>query len=120
MTVDLVEGHPRIEEVRNQVAIKRGPLVYCIETPDLPKGASTLDVHLPCDAELSVEHKPEFLGGVSVINAQVLLRPDEGQGMYRKVTRPAWQAYDTTFVPYFAWSNRGTAEMTVFVPVIWS
>ena len=28
MEVSFVEGHPRIEEVRNQVAIKRGPVVY--------------------------------------------------------------------------------------------
>ena len=37
MEVKFVEGHPRIEEVRNQVAIKRGPVVYCLETPDLPE-----------------------------------------------------------------------------------
>ena len=120
MTTDLVEGHPRIEEVRNQVAIKRGPLVYCIESPDLPDGTGILDVHLPGNADLAVEHKPNFLGGVSVINGSVLLRQDEGKGMYRKVARPSWKEYDATFVPYFAWSNRGTAEMTVFMPVIWS
>ncbi|MEO0472844.1 MAG: beta-L-arabinofuranosidase domain-containing protein, partial [Bacteroidota bacterium] len=30
MDVQLMEGHARIEEVRNQVAIKRGPVVYCL------------------------------------------------------------------------------------------
>ena len=29
MDIKRLEGHPRIEEVRNQVAIKRGPVVYC-------------------------------------------------------------------------------------------
>ncbi|MCK5617334.1 glycoside hydrolase family 127 protein, partial [Candidatus Pacearchaeota archaeon] len=36
MDIKLIEGHRRIEEVRNQAAIKRGPVVYCVETPDLP------------------------------------------------------------------------------------
>ena len=47
MDIKLLEGHPRIEEVRNQVAIKRGPVVYCIESPDLPEGTDILDVYLP-------------------------------------------------------------------------
>jgi DUF1680 family protein len=120
LTVDLVEGHPRIEEVRNQVAIKRGPLVYCIESPDLPKGSNTLDVHLPAPTGFEVEHRKDFLGGVSVIRGEVLLREDQGVGMYRRVSRPRWTRHKATFVPYFSWSNRGTAEMTVFMPVIWA
>lgn len=40
MDIKLIEGHPRIEEVRNQVAIKRGPVVYCVESPDLPEGTA--------------------------------------------------------------------------------
>ena len=119
MEVTLVEGHPRIEEVRNQVAIKRGPVVYCVETPDLPEGTNITDVYLQGDASLDVEHRPDFLGGVTVITGEVLLRTDQGSGMYRPVKKPEWQRYAATFVPYFAWSNRGPAEMSVFIPVIW-
>lgn len=116
----LVEGHPRIEEARNQVAIQRGPLVYCVETPDLPEGSRVLDVHVPHDIELAVEHRPEFLGGVTVLRGEVLLRTDPGGGMYRPLGETEWKRTEMTFVPYFAWSNRGTAEMTVFMPVVWS
>ena len=119
MDVTLVEGHPRIEELRNQVAIKRGPLVYCIESPDLPEGTRILDVYLRGKTDLQVNHRPDFLGGVSTIAGEVLLRCDDGEGMYRTVKQPTWRSCETTFVPYFAWSNRGTSEMTVFVPVIW-
>lgn len=45
METKLIVGHPLIEEVRNQAAIKRGPVVYCIETPDLPENTSILDAH---------------------------------------------------------------------------
>lgn len=120
MEINLVEGHSRIEEVRNQIAIKRGPIVYCIESPDLPKNTEVLDVYFNGDTKLEVEHQTDFLGGVSIINGEVLLRKDKSEGMYRTVTKPEWESYKTKFVPYFAWSNRGQAEMTVFMPVVWS
>ncbi|QDS98491.1 glycoside hydrolase family 127 protein [Adhaeretor mobilis] len=119
MAINFIEGHPLIEEARNQVAIKRGPIVYCIESPDLPENTKTLDVYLQGDAVLTATHQPEFLGGVTTIRGNVLLRTDDGQGMYRVVEKPRWESYETNFVPYFAWSNRGTAEMTVFMPVVW-
>ena len=115
----LMEGHPRIEEVRNQVAIKRGPVVYCLESPDLPKNTSITDVYLDGNAPLKATFEPKFLGGVTRIEASLLLRKNEAKGMYRKVSKPDWKLYKGQFVPYYAWSNRGTAEMTVFVPVVW-
>jgi DUF1680 family protein len=39
--------------------------------------------------------------------------------MYTAVKQPNFQEYKANLVPYYAWSNRGTAEMTVFMPVIW-
>lgn len=119
MDITMVEGHPRIEEVRNQVALKRGPLVYAIESPDLPEDTKILDVYLPGEQELKAVFRPDFLGGVTVIEAEVALRTDQKEGMYRKVTKPAFTTFPTQFVPYYAWSNRGTSEMTVFVPIIW-
>ena len=37
MPAQLIEANPLVEETRNQVAIKRGPIVYCLESPDLPE-----------------------------------------------------------------------------------
>lgn len=119
MDIRLIEGHPRIEEVRNQVAIKRGPVVYCIESPDLPGETGILDVYLPETSELKAEYKPDFLGGLATISGDVLLRKDKTDGMYRVLNEPEWLRTRTQFVPYFAWSNRGTAEMTVWMPLVW-
>ena len=120
MNATFVEGHPRIEEVRNQVAIKRGPLVYCVETPDLPEGTSILDVYVDGSTTLESKFDSEFLGGVNVISVDAFLRPDTEETMYRTVKRPQWKNFKATFVPYYAWSNRGLSEMTVFVPVVWT
>lgn len=119
MPIQFMEGHPRIEEIRNQVAVKRGPLVYCIESPDLPKESNILDVYIPADAQLKPVHRPDFLGGVTTLTTEVLLRQDQGQGMYRSLSRSSWKTQETQLVPYFSWSNRGLAEMTVFLPIIW-
>jgi len=119
MGIALVEGDPRIEEVRNQVAIKRGPVVYCVESPDLPEGTSILDVYLPEKSRLSAQHRPQFLGGLTTIRGDVLLRVDKTEGMYRTVTKPTWRSVGTTFVPYYAWCNRGQSEMTVWMPIVW-
>jgi DUF1680 family protein len=119
MGVTFVEGHPCIEEVKNQVAIKRGPIVYCIETPDLPKNISILDVYINGRSELTVNHQPDFLGGITTISGELLLRKDKEDTIYRTVEKPEWTSYKANFMPYYAWSNRGQAEMTVFMPVIW-
>ena len=35
MPVKLLEANPLAEEIRNQVVVKRGPLVYCLESMDI-------------------------------------------------------------------------------------
>ena len=119
MPATFIEGHPRIEEVRNQVAVKRGPVVYCIESPDLPLNTSILDVYIDGNSELNVVHDEQFLGGITTIEASLLLRKGTGDKMYNTVSKPCWEQLKTKLVPYFAWSNRGLAEMTVFMPIKW-
>ena len=120
MPIHLIEGHPRIEEVRNQVALKRGPVVYCIESPDLPENASILNVYLPSNAKLTAKYQPDFLGGTTTIQADVLLRKDKNEKMYNTLEKPEWANFQTQFIPYYAWSNRGQSDMTVWVPVFWN
>ena len=119
MDITLIEGHPRIEETRNQVAIKRGPVVYCIESPDLPKNTDILDVYLPVPSDLKAEYQPEFLGGLTTISGNVALRKDKKEGMYRTLVKPEWETIQTQFVPYYSWCNRGQSEMTVWMPIVW-
>lgn len=119
MDIQLVEANPRIEELRNQIAIQRGPIVYCIESPDLPKQTKILDVYFSASSNLSTTYRPNFLGGLATIEGSILIRKDKVLGMYSQVKKPKWKNVDATFIPYYAWSNRGLAEMTVFMPVVW-
>lgn len=120
MEVKFIEGHPRIEEVRNQVAVKRGPIVYAIESADLPPETSIADVYVSGSKELKPVYRADFLGGVTALEGEILLRTEEqGEQMYREVQRPKFKAHQTQLIPYYAWSNRGRGEMTVFMPVLW-
>ncbi|WP_246041070.1 glycoside hydrolase family 127 protein [Flavivirga rizhaonensis] len=118
MDIKLLEGNPLIEEVRNQATIKRGPVVYCVESPDLPKDTDILDVYLPIKSELTATYKPDLLGGVTAISGNVKLRKDDKKGMYRELSDLKWKNHKAQFVPYFAWSNRGESEMSVWLPLI--
>ncbi|WP_282124407.1 glycoside hydrolase family 127 protein [Algibacter mikhailovii] len=120
MEITFIEGHTRIEEVRNQVAVKRGPIVYCVESPDLPQNTNIVDVYLNSDTPLHAEYKPDFLKGVTTISAELFLRKNSNEEkMYRTVKKPTFETYKTQLVPYYSWSNRGQAEMTVFLPILW-
>ncbi|MEO9890914.1 beta-L-arabinofuranosidase domain-containing protein [Aurantibacter sp.] len=119
METKFIEGHPRIEEVRNQVAVKRGPIVYTLESPDLPKGTAITDVYISSSEELRPVFKPDFLGGVITIETDLLIRKDNLESMYNEVKKPKMENYATQLIPYYTWSNRGQGEMTVFMPIIW-
>ncbi|OEK08288.1 hypothetical protein A8C32_02195 [Flavivirga aquatica] len=119
MDIKLIGGHSEIEEVRNQVAIKRGPIVYCAESTDLPKYSKILDIYLPQSSELKANYIPNLLGGVTTISGDIKLRKEKTNGMYYEVKKPEWETVKTKFIPYFSWANRGLSEMTVWLPIIW-
>lgn len=120
MPITMVEGHARIEEVRNQVAVKRGPIVYCIETPDLPENTEIVDVYLNSKTPLTAQYHPNLLSGVTTIEGELLIRKNSSKKqMYTTISKPEFTSYKTQLVPYYSWSNRGDAEMTVFLPIVW-
>jgi len=119
MDIKLVEGNPRIEEVRNQVAVQRGPIVYCIESPDLPEKTSILDVYISESPNLKATYRADFLGGLTTIDGNIFIRKNKVIKMYDSINKSKWESVAARFIPYYAWSNRGLAEMTVFMPVIW-
>jgi DUF1680 family protein len=118
MPAQLIEANPLVEETRNQVAIQRGPIVYCLESPDLPEGVRLQDVVLPASATLVAQHDAKLLGGVTVVNADVLVRPTErwDNSLYRPLRPRSERATKVRFIPYYAWSNRGPSEMSVWLP----
>jgi hypothetical protein len=114
----MIEANPLVEEARNQVAIQRGPIVYCLESPDLPPGVRINDVSIPADATLTPQFEPDLLGGVTVIETDAVARTsaDWSGRLYRPVAAERGRKIRVRLIPYFAWSNRGESEMSVWLP----
>ena len=94
-----IDAHPLVAAQRGRVALRYGPLVYCLEGCDHAAPLETL--RLPADAALHAEHRPELLGSVTVILADGVDQAGAPQPL--------------TFVPYYAWDNRAPGEMAVWV-----
>lgn len=118
MPAVFVEANPLVEETLNQVAIKRGPVVYCVESADL-KGAKLGDVSLPANVDLVARFDQRLLGGVAVVDATLTVRTsgDWDGKLFRELTPRASKTVKAQFVPYFAWGNRDTGEMSVWLPL---
>ena len=119
MEARLVKAHPRVEEARNQIAVMRGPVVYCLESVDLPAGVALAEIHIPRDIRLIPRHDQDLLGGVTVLEGEALRIPEgewDGQ-LYRSMNNGSAEKIHITLIPYYAWANRGVSEMTVWIPL---
>jgi DUF1680 family protein len=118
MPVTLMESNPLVEETRNQVAVKRGPIVYCLESADLPKGANLFDIVLPGEAKLQPVPMKIDNNNLVGLSGTALLRKDTGwtNVLYREAAVNDTRPVKVTFIPYFAWGNRGLSDMAVWVP----
>lgn len=120
----LVTADPRVEETRNQVAVMRGPVVYCVESVDLPAGVDVPSVFVASDMTFSAEAgmpgvDAPLARSTHVLRGRGLHRPDPSGGpLYRPLDRTPLQPFDLTLVPYYAWANRGKSAMSVWLPVV--
>ncbi|MGB7156796.1 MAG: glycoside hydrolase family 127 protein [Tepidisphaeraceae bacterium] len=118
MPVRIIEANPLVEESRNHAAVMRGPLVYCLESTDLPAGVRVLDVLLPRDVKLSPRATGE-LAGATVLEGKGLAAPrtDWSGQLYRDLSPASPREFHLVLIPYYAWDNRGDSEMTVWLPL---
>ena len=114
----LMEANPLVEEDLNQVAIQRGPVVYCLESPDLPPGVKISDVFVPSDLKLTARHDRRLLAGIVVLEGRALARTEENWNgkLYREFQPPELKSISVKFIPYSVWQNRGPSEMSVWLP----
>lgn len=101
-----VRASEAVKADRGRVAVERGPLVYCAEWPD--NGGLVSNLVLADSAPLVAEPRPDLLGGVVVVKTEALaLREKAGKTFEEKE--------QAVLIPYFAWANRGSGEMAVWL-----
>jgi len=119
MEVKLMESNPLVEENRNQVAVKRGPIVYCAESVDLPAGKKISSVSIPLHTKWTTETVTIDNSKVQALRANVNWNTNTNwnKKLYQPVTSSTPQSGVLKLIPYYAWANRGHSEMAVWMPV---
>jgi hypothetical protein len=119
---------PRIDAIRGCVAIERGPLVYCIETADLPAGVSVEQVRIDPTIAPTEQPRPdlaESVVGLEVAGLVTTVTPsswpygDGGNGRGGRDGgrgRGSGHAVKVRAIPYFTWANRTVEAMRVWIP----
>jgi DUF1680 family protein len=109
MPVRRVVANDMVKDDTGKVALERGPLVFCVEWPDMT-GGHVVNVMLPDSAVLSSEFRSDLLNGVEVIKGEgQALRYADAQRTLHK------EPVALTAIPYYAWANRGRGEMAVWL-----
>ena len=108
--------HPdsRIDAVRGCVAVERGPLVYALESVDVP-GVASVD-----ELRVDAARPPRVVDGRVVVRCRHV-RPQEHDWPYRADVAESTPVLVDEFdevplVPYLAWANRGPSTMRVWLP----
>lgn len=116
MRTRIVEANPLVEESRGQVAVQRGPIVYCLESNDLG-GLSIDDIAIPLDAKFTPVDMTIDGSRIKALEGEVINRSEASwKGLlYREATAKK-QMVKVRLIPYYAWGNRGKSEMTVWMP----
>ncbi|HXD77408.1 MAG TPA: glycoside hydrolase family 127 protein [Puia sp.] len=118
MPVDLIAANPLVEEARGQVAIRRGPIVYCLESPDLAPGQSVFAMSLASAAGW----KPD---PITIGNAPMMALDGTAEwtpsaaadttSLYHEIDGRRQEQVPVRLIPYYAWANRGASDMTVWI-----
>lgn len=120
MPVRYTIAHAMVEEDNWQAAVERGPLVYCMESPDAP--VETLDdLKLKTDAEV-IPEKMEIQGRKLTALKTTVYRIDrdeyDREALYQTLRSVKQEPVTVRFIPYFAWDNREYGEMRIWFPYL--
>ncbi len=108
-----VYANPRLREDIGKVAVMRGPVVYCMEEAD--NGPSLHGLYLNPDAPFAEEWKPDKLSGILELQADGKRLVKQPDGPMYTDRPPERSPVRLTFIPYYAWANRGENEMLVWI-----
>lgn len=108
-------GHRLAEELSNQVALVRGPVVYCLESHELPVGATIERVLVPYDAEVRPVDLPAASPGLPALVLRARLAPAQPDELYGELVATRPEELDVGLIPYSCWANRGPSEMSVWL-----
>ena len=120
MKARLIEANPLVEEAKNQIAVMRGPIVYCLEGQDIEGGHRINDIAIPADIHFTEKiitisgHDMIALEGDALLVNNGLWT---NQQLYRDLRSIEKKKVRIRLIPYYAWDNRGIDDMSLWLPL---
>jgi DUF1680 family protein len=115
MPAERIYAHPAVTADLGRVALRRGPLVYCLEEADNP-GGPVQRVELPRGSDLTWQPRGDLFGGAVTIAADaVRLDDSDWNGALYRADPPERTPTRLTAIPYYLWNNRGKGSMIVWI-----
>jgi DUF1680 family protein len=105
--------HPdhRIDDLRETVAVERGPIVLCAESVDLPEGVDLLDL----EVDPGTPPAPTGDGAVVSLRTRAAADGDWPYAPEREAEAPS-DGTMVRLVPYHRWAERGPSTMRIWLP----
>jgi hypothetical protein len=113
MPPERLYAHLNVRMDVGRVALRRGPLIYCVEEADNP-GGPVQRLTLPREAPITAERGTGFGGATTLRAPAKALASAEGDALYSTIP-PAARDATLTALPYFLWANREPGSMTVWI-----
>lgn len=116
MPIELLESHPKVRDNIGRVAIRRGPIIYCVEGAD-NKWGNVWDLEISEDAKLEAEYR-DILGGIIVVKGKGMVNsPESWKELYLPLRDSSRLKKEVEFIaiPYYAWANREPGPMEVWI-----
>ena len=115
MPVQRIAANPNVKADQGQLAIQRGPIIYCVEQCDQSDPVAVM--FLPASTNLKAEHEKSLLGGVVMIKGMAGVAGE--QNWTRRLYQSTASSRDVPLkvIPYYAWDNRQAGAMKVWLPI---
>src|SRR5699024_7565311 len=101
---------PRIAAVRGQVAVERGPLVYCLESADFGEDVESAVIDVSAGLQVEDGEVHATLARRAVTERAWAYASDPSDGV------DVADAGQVRLTPYREWGNRGAGPVRVFLP----
>lgn len=112
------KAHPWVDGARGALALRRGPVYYCIEQADLPEGTHLEDVVIPAAPAVAEEGVDSELRAPVLLIADTRVRDREERLYATTAELPTSDLGALRAIPYFRWANRSNGAMRVWMPTI--
>jgi hypothetical protein len=123
MSTRLLRANPAVNEDRGRVAFQRGPVVFCMEQMDqaaAEQATGMVGYTAQLGASTNARFDQDLLGGVIVLeHPGSLVHGAADEGLYYSASEQEKLNESPTtlrLIPYYAWANRASSSMQVWIP----